>query len=83
MNESVWVRDEPDSPCRQICVIHPEHRLCIGCFRKPDEVGMWAQFTPEQRKSILAELPARGKALRRRRGGRRRGQRRRASRRKG
>ena len=29
----IWRRDEIQSPCINICVIHPETRLCTGCLR--------------------------------------------------
>ena len=37
MSDSPWSRDEPDSPCRRICLIHPESGLCIGGYRS----GRW------------------------------------------
>ena len=33
MNDDVWKRGEVESPCIKLCVVHPEERLCIGCFR--------------------------------------------------
>lgn len=65
-----WHRDEPDSPCQRICVIHPDHGICLGCHRTACEISDWAAMTPEARQTILATLPARGTVLRTRRGGR-------------
>jgi len=71
MTEPIWQRDEIDSPCVQVCVIHPEARLCIGCLRSPDEIARWSHLPPEQRRAIIDALPARAPNLRpRRRGGR-------------
>lgn len=68
--DSIWQRDEIDSPCIQICVIHPATRLCTGCNRSIDEIGAWSKLSPDQRRSIMAELPNRNAAPKGRRGGR-------------
>ncbi|MGB7318101.1 MAG: DUF1289 domain-containing protein [Planktotalea sp.] len=70
MSEPVWRRDELDSPCIQICVVHPETRLCTGCNRSIDEISAWSKMTPETRRSIMAELPSREAVPKGRRGGR-------------
>lgn len=66
----LWRRDEPDSPCRNICAIHPAHGICIGCHRTAAEITGWAQMTGDERRAILRELAGRGRLLRQRRGGR-------------
>lgn len=66
----VWKRDEIESPCVRICVIHPEARLCTGCLRSIDEIARWSQMTPQERRTIMAELPGRTGQIVRRRGGR-------------
>ncbi len=72
MNErsKVWKRDELESPCVQVCVIHPAERICTGCYRSIEEITRWSQMTPEERRAIMAELPARAPRLAQRRGGR-------------
>ena len=70
MTDDVWKRDEIDSPCVKICVVHPETRLCIGCHRSVDEIAGWSRMTAGERGAVLAELPARSAAPARR-GGRR------------
>ena len=72
MKDETWTRDEPDSPCKKICIVHPEAKICIGCFRTAAEVRLWAEFTPEQRLQLLEELPQRSGRLKVRRGRRRR-----------
>ncbi|MEX0369988.1 MAG: DUF1289 domain-containing protein [Tateyamaria sp.] len=67
---AIWKRDEIESPCVQICVIHPETRLCTGCARSIDEIGAWSRMSPDERRSIMAELPNRDAAPKGRRGGR-------------
>jgi predicted Fe-S protein YdhL (DUF1289 family) len=70
MTDEVWKRDEIESPCVKICVIHPEARLCTGCYRSIDEIGQWSRMTPEARREVMADLPDRAGLLARRRGGR-------------
>lgn len=71
MSDEVWRRQEVESPCIKICVIHPEARICVGCYRTGDEIAAWSRMTPEQRREIMDELSEREKNLPRRRGGRR------------
>ena len=66
----VWRRNEIDSPCIQICVIHPTERICTGCYRSIDEIGAWSKFSDDERAEIMAELPDRAPRLKKRRGGR-------------
>ena len=70
MVEDVWKRDEVESPCVKLCVVHPEARLCVGCYRSIDEIGAWSRMTPEDRRAVMAELPGRASQLVKRRGGR-------------
>jgi uncharacterized protein len=70
VNNEVWARNEVQSPCVKLCVVHPEERLCVGCFRTIDEIAAWSRLTPAERAAILADLPNRAPRLRQRRGGR-------------
>lgn len=70
MSDEVWKRQEIESPCVKICVIHPETRLCTGCMRSIDEIGSWGRMSPEARRAIMDELPSRAGLLTKRRGGR-------------
>ncbi|TBX28105.1 DUF1289 domain-containing protein [Nioella sediminis] len=70
MTDQVWKRDEIESPCVKICVVHPEARLCTGCLRSIDEIGAWSRMSPEDRRRIMAELPGRQNLIQKRRGGR-------------
>ena len=70
MTDEVWKRQEVESPCIRVCVIHPVERICIGCHRSAEEIAGWSRMTPEERRRIMAELPARAPLLRKRRGGR-------------
>lgn len=69
--DDIWKRDEPDSPCKKVCVVHPEARICIGCHRTIDEIAGWGRMSPEERRAVWDQLPGRESLLRgRRRGGR-------------
>ena len=70
MEDDVWNRDEVESPCVRVCVIHPATRICTGCLRSIDEITRWSQMSPEERRQIMAALPDRAGLLKKRRGGR-------------
>ena len=70
MKDDIWSRDEIESPCVKICVVHPEARLCTGCLRTLDEISTWSKMSPDSRRAIMAELPSRQGQLTKRRGGR-------------
>lgn len=70
MTDASWKRKEPDSPCVQICVVHPVERMCTGCYRTIDEISRWSKMDPEDRAKIIADLPSRAPRLTKRRGGR-------------
>ena len=69
--DEVWQRDEIESPCKKICVIHPLSKLCLGCFRTAEEIRLWTSYSSDMRKSLLIELPKRSEiAISKRRRGR-------------
>jgi len=47
------------TPCIKVCVVDGESGLCLGCYRRLNEVATWARLTDEERDRILAELPDR------------------------
>ncbi len=47
-----------DSPCIGICALDEED-LCLGCRRHIGEIAAWSRLDAEQRRRILALLPAR------------------------
>ncbi len=69
-DDKVWSRNEVESPCIRICVVHPEARICTGCLRTIDEISGWSRLSDGERAKINAELPDRVGQLRKRRGGR-------------
>ena len=70
MSDTVWKREEVESPCVKICLVHPEARLCTGCLRSIDEITRWSKMSPIERREIMNALPSRAGQLRKRRGGR-------------
>ena len=50
--DDVWRRDEVESPCVKVCVIHPEARLCTGCYRTIDEIAAWSRMSAEERRRL-------------------------------
>lgn len=57
--DSIWKREEIESPCVKICVVDPVSRLCLGCGRSMIEISNWSNMSKSERKEILNELPAR------------------------
>ncbi len=50
---------EPLSPCVAVCVLEPASGYCRGCFRTIDEISRWLLLAREEKRHILAALPAR------------------------
>lgn len=67
---ALWQRDEIESPCIKVCVLHPETGLCLGCGRTGAEIAVWSRLAPEERRRIMAELGDRPLPQRRRGGAR-------------
>jgi len=69
-DETPWQRDEVESPCVRVCVVHPEARICTGCLRSIDEITRWSKMSGTERREVMAALPDRAGLLKKRRGGR-------------
>ena len=71
MTDDIWKRVEIESPCIQLCVIHPQARICMGCFRTGDEIAAWSRMSPEMRQEIMSTLAERARTIpKSRKGGR-------------
>lgn len=71
MSDPLWRRDKVESPCINVCVLHPEAKLCLGCFRSADEITQWSRMTPQARRDVMETLPEREQLIpKTRRGGR-------------
>lgn len=70
-DREIWARDEVQSPCVNICMIHPRAQICTGCLRSLEEIASWSSLSNAERARLLRELPTRAAQLKKRRGGRR------------
>jgi hypothetical protein len=51
------------TPCIKVCVVDAASGLCSGCGRTLTEIGGWLGFSDDQRRAVMAALPARLAAL--------------------
>ncbi|HKP79426.1 MAG TPA: DUF1289 domain-containing protein, partial [Phenylobacterium sp.] len=52
------------TPCVKVCVVDGESGLCLGCYRRLNEVAGWTGLTGEERDRVIAELPGRRALIR-------------------
>ncbi len=50
---------EIESPCVKVCTLDARAGICLGCGRTVDEIARWTLMSAEDRRRIMAELPAR------------------------
>ena len=50
---------EVASPCVKICVIDTLTGWCVGCGRTGAEIGAWVTMSDDEKRLLLAALPAR------------------------
>ena len=50
---------DPPSPCIGVCVLNPHTQLCDGCYRTLNEIAAWWDYTPDQKREVLAQTEAR------------------------
>jgi predicted Fe-S protein YdhL (DUF1289 family) len=55
-----------ESPCILVCSIDPKTSYCFGCGRTREEIAGWIEMTPQARRAIMEELPARLETVERR-----------------
>ena len=48
-----------ESPCMLVCSIDLKTGYCFGCGRTREEISGWISMSPQQRRDIMGELPAR------------------------
>lgn len=57
--------DDPDaradvaSPCIGICTLDASGTYCTGCLRTLHEVATWSTMRSDDKRAVLAALPAR------------------------
>jgi len=47
------------SPCNKVCVVDPEQRQCIGCWRTLEEIAGWPSMTDEEQLAVLKQVEQR------------------------
>lgn len=55
-----------ETPCILVCSIDVRTGFCFGCGRTQAEIGAWLTITPQMRRAVMAELPARLETMERR-----------------
>lgn len=55
-----------ESPCILVCAIDMKTGYCFGCGRTREEIGAWLTLTPDDRRTVMASLPARLDSIERR-----------------
>lgn len=48
-----------ESPCILVCSIDDATGYCFGCGRTREEIGAWTLYSTEERRALMAALPAR------------------------
>jgi predicted Fe-S protein YdhL (DUF1289 family) len=48
-----------ESPCNRVCTIDMKSGYCRGCGRTGAEISAWVSLSPQERRAIMASLPAR------------------------
>ena len=48
-----------DTPCIAVCMIDPKTSLCFGCGRTLPEIARWHRMDSNERRAVMALLPAR------------------------
>ena len=52
------------SPCISVCTMDAARGVCVGCGRTLDEIAGWITFSNDEKRAIVAALPARRAAAR-------------------
>jgi len=50
---------EIESPCIGVCSLNPETGQCHGCWRTPEEIEKWFDYTDKEKLAVLEELEKR------------------------
>lgn len=59
-----WYDTTPDTPCIAICSTSQGDDLCKGCGRTFDEVQLWPQMTPAQKRATWRRITVESSAWR-------------------
>lgn len=50
---------ETGSPCNGVCVMDEDTELCVGCLRTSDEIAGWAEYSEEQKETVMKKIALR------------------------
>lgn len=59
MDERDREERSPASPCLGICLMDPATRQCRGCLRTVEEIALWYEASPAEKRDMLAALAER------------------------
>ncbi|MSQ56827.1 MAG: DUF3717 domain-containing protein [Limnohabitans sp.] len=59
-----WYRTTPDTPCIAICSTSQGDLLCKGCGRTFEEVQLWTEKSPSQKRQIWRRITQSGDSWR-------------------
>ncbi|MCU0931120.1 MAG: DUF3717 domain-containing protein [Serpentinimonas sp.] len=59
-----WYASTPDTPCIAICSTSQGDEMCKGCGRTFDEVQLWPQMTPGEKRQTWRRITLEGTAWR-------------------
>lgn len=62
MADELTSAGQVQSPCVNVCQMHPEKHYCIGCLRTLDEISDWLDMQYKEKREVLARLEQRKKA---------------------
>lgn len=60
----VWYASTPDTPCIAICSTFQGDPECKGCGRSFEEVQMWTEMTPGEKRSVWRRITVEGTSWR-------------------
>jgi predicted Fe-S protein YdhL (DUF1289 family) len=49
----------PVSPCVAVCIMDPATGFCRGCWRSIGEIAGWLDFSPEEKRRVVADAATR------------------------
>ena len=59
-----WYRSTPDTPCIAICSTSQGDEMCKGCGRTFEEVQLWPEMGPVEKRATWRRITAEGTAWR-------------------
>lgn len=54
---------DPVSPCVAVCILDQASGFCRGCYRTIAEIAAWSSLSGDEKRRVVAQLPARKAAL--------------------